>query len=221
DFQGYAGISAPINFNGLVRQYYLREGANLGDIQVNLVDRTERSLQSHDIALEVRPALVEIAKRYDASVKVVEVPPGPPVQAPLVAEVYGPDYAGQQRLAGVIHDLFRATDDIIDTDTSVEAPAGRILIDVDRQKAALLGVSQASVATALNTALDGEDVVYLHDGHQRNPVPVRLELPVADKADLDSLLVLRVAGRDGSLVPPAEVGTGCAPPGPPSIHHEG
>src|SRR5690606_34911541 len=106
DFQGYAGIAAPINFNGLVRQYYLREGANLGDIQVNLVDRTERSLQSHDIALEVRPALVEIAKRYDASVKVVEVPPGPPVQAPLVAEIYGPDYAGQQRLAGIIHDLF-------------------------------------------------------------------------------------------------------------------
>ena len=207
DFQAYAGIAAPINFNGLVRQYYLREGANLGDIQVNLVDRTERSQQSHDIALEVRPALVEIAKRYDASVKVVEVPPGPPVQAPLVAEVYGPDYAGQQRLAGVIHDLFRATDDIIDTDTSVEASAARILIEVDRQKAALLGVAQASVAAALGTALDGEDVVYLHDGHQRNPVPVRLELPVADKADLDSLLMLRVSGRDGSLVPLAEIVT--------------
>src|SRR5690606_30135205 len=132
DFQAYAGIAAPINFNGLVRQYYLREDPNQGDIQVNPVDRAERSLQSHDIALEVRPALVEIAKRYDASVKVVEVPPGPPVQAPLVAEIYGPDYAGQQRLAGVIHDLFRTTDDIIDTDTSVEAPARRILIEVER-----------------------------------------------------------------------------------------
>jgi multidrug efflux pump subunit AcrB len=207
DFQAYAGIAAPINFNGLVRQYYLREGANSGDIQVNLVDRTQRSRQSHDIALEVRPPLVEIANRYGASVKVVEVPPGPPVQAPLVAEVYGPDYAGQQRLAGVLHDLFRKSDDIVDTDTSVEAPAGRVVIEVDRQKAALLGVTQASVAAALGTALDGEDVVYLHDGRQRNPVPVRLELPVADKADLDSLLMLRVAGRDGSLVPLAEIVT--------------
>src|SRR5690606_31443244 len=165
DFQVYAGIAAPINFNGLVRQYYLREGANVGDIQVNLVDRTERDLQSHDIALDVRPPLVEIAERYGASVKIVEVPPGPPVQAPLVAEIYGPDYEGQQRLAGTIHQLFDATDDIVDTDTSVESPAKRLVVEVDRQKAALLGVPQASVAAALDTALRGEDVVYLHDAH--------------------------------------------------------
>ncbi|HEX7061414.1 MAG TPA: efflux RND transporter permease subunit [Woeseiaceae bacterium] len=220
DFQAYAGTAAPINFNGLVRQYYLREGANVGDIQVNLVDRTERDLQSHDIALAVRPALVEIGERYGASVKVVEVPPGPPVHAPLVAEVYGPDDAGRRRLAGALHDLFRGTPDIVDTDTSVEAPARRVLVEVDRQKAALLGVAQSSVAGALDTALDGEDVVYLHDGHQRHPVPVRLELPVADKADPDSLLMLRVAGRDGNLVPLSEIVTVSESQWEPTIHHK-
>ncbi len=220
DFQAYAGTAAPINFNGLVRQYYLREGANVGDIQVNLVDRAERELQSHDIALEVRPALVEIAERHGASVKIVEVPPGPPVQAPLVAEIYGPDAAGRQRLAGMIHELFRTTEDIVDTDTSVEAPARRILIEVDRQKAALLGVPQASVAAALDTALDGEDVVYLHDDNQRNPVPVRLELPVAGKADLDSLLMLRVPGKDGHLVPLSEIVTVAESLWEPTINHK-
>src|SRR5690606_2068873 len=220
DFQAYAGTAAPINFNGLVRQYYLREGANVGDIQVNLVDRTERDLQSHDIARAVRPALVEIGARHGASVKVVEVPPGPPVQAPLVAEIYGPDDAGRRSLAGAVHELFRETADIVDTDTSVEAPAPRFLLEVDRQKAALLGVSQASVAVALDTALDGEDVVYRHDGHQRHPVPVRLELPVAEKADLDSLLMLRVAGRDGNLVPLTEIVTVTRSQWEPTIHHK-
>nr|MBO2514937.1 multidrug transporter AcrB [Gammaproteobacteria bacterium] len=205
DFQVYAGTASPMNFNGLVRQYYLRQGPHVGDIQVNLVPRTERDLKSHDIALEVRGPLVEIGKRFGASVKVVEVPPGPPVQAPIVAEVYGPDYEGQARLAEAIHALFVETEGIVDTDTSVEASASRIVLEVDRQRAALLGVPQASVAAALATALRGEDVVYLHDGHSRNPVPVRLELSVADKADLDSLLMLRVAGRDGTLVPLAEL----------------
>src|SRR5690606_5307956 len=147
----------------------------------------------------------EIARRYGASVKVVEVPPGPPVQAPIVAEIYGPDYGGQQRVAAAVHELFQSTAGIVDTDTSVETPARRIVVDVDRQKAALLGVPQASVVAALDAALRGEDVVYLHDAHQRNPIPVRLELPVADKADLDSLLMLRVAGRGGHLVPLAEI----------------
>ncbi|MEJ2273627.1 MAG: efflux RND transporter permease subunit, partial [Woeseiaceae bacterium] len=205
DYQVYAGTAAPINFNGLVRQYYLREGANVGDIQVNLVDKHDRKRKSHEIAGAVRPALDEIGKRYGGSVKVVEVPPGPPVQAPLVAEVYGPDYAGQQRVAKELRELFESTADIVDIDDSVEEPTKRYVITVDRNKAALLGVSQSSVARALNTALSGEDVTYVRDGFQKYPVPVRLELPVADKSDLDSLLMLRVAGRGGSLVPLLEV----------------
>ena len=205
NYQVYVGTAAPINFNGLVRQYYLRAGPNVGDIQVNLADKSNRKRQSHEIASAARPALDEIGKRYGGSVKVVEVPPGPPVQAPLVAEVYGPDYAGQQRIARDLRELFARTDDIVDIDDSVEESAPRIVVSVDRNKAALLGVSQESVARALSTALQGEDVTYVRDGYQKYPVPVRLELPVADKAELDSLLMLRVAGHDGNLIPLSEI----------------
>ena len=205
DYQTYAGTAAPINFNGLVRQYYLREGAFVGDIQVNLVDKAQRERQSHEIARSMRRPLAEIGARHGGSVKVVEVPPGPPVQAPLVAEIYGPDYAGQLAVAESLRDLFASTEDIVDVDTSVEAAAPRLLLEVDRNKAALLGVAQASVAAALSTALTGEDVTYLHDVHQRYPVPVRLELPVAAKAELDSLLMLRVQSTSGGLVPLSEI----------------
>jgi multidrug efflux pump subunit AcrB len=205
DFQVYVGTAAPINFNGLVRQYYLREGANVGDIQVNLVDKSRRDRKSHEIAAAVRERLHEIGTNYGGAVKIVEVPPGPPVQSPLVAEVYGPDYSGQQEIARELRELFTATPDIVDIDDSVEASAPRFVVSVDRNKAALLGVSQASVARALQTALHGEDVTYVHDGYQKYPVPVRLELPVADKSDLDSLLMIRVAGRDGNLAPLTEI----------------
>lgn len=205
NYQVYAGAAAPINFNGLVRQYYLREGPNVGDIQVNLVDKADRKRKSHEIASAARPSLDAISKQYGGSVKVVEVPPGPPVQAPLVAEVYGPDYAGQQRIAGELRQLFEATPDIVDIDDSVEVSAPRIVVAVDRNKAALLGVSQASVTQALHTALSGEDVAYVRDGFQKYPLPVRLELPVAAKSELDSLLMLRVVGHGGTLVPLAEI----------------
>jgi multidrug efflux pump subunit AcrB len=207
NYQVYVGTAAPINFNGLVRQYYLREGANVGDIQVNLVDKSHRDRKSHEIAKATRPALDEIGKRFGGSVKVVEVPPGPPVQSPLVAEVYGPDYAGQQKLAGEIRRLYENTEDIVDIDDSVEATAPRIVVSVDRNKAALLGVSQESVTRALQTALSGEDVTYIRDGNQKYPIPVRLELPAAEKSELDSLLTLRVAGHGRSLVPLTEIVT--------------
>jgi multidrug efflux pump subunit AcrB len=205
DYEAYVGTASPINFNGLVRQYYLREGANIGDIQVNFVDKALRDRQSHEIALAMREPLAAIGRRHGGSVKVVEVPPGPPVQAPIVAEIYGPDYAGQLAIASELRELFAATPDIVDVDDTVEAPADRLLLSVDRRKAALLGVSQAGVASALSTALGGEDVVYIHQGQEKYPVPVRLELPVPDKAELDSLLMLRVAGRDGRLVPLSEI----------------
>ncbi len=205
DYQVYAGTAAPINFNGLVRQYYLREGANVGDIQVNLVEKSQRNRKSHEIASAARERLNEIGSRFGGSVKVVEVPPGPPVQSPLVAEIYGPDYAGQQQIAGDIRRLFAGTPDIVDIDDSVEAPAQRMLVSIDRNKAALLGVSQASVARALQTALNGEDVAYVRDGYQKYPVPVRLELAVPEKSELDSLLMIQVAGRDGTLTSLSEI----------------
>ena len=207
NYQIYAGTAAPINFNGLVRQYYLRSGAYVGDIQVNLVDKSLRKRKSHDIARSVREPLVAIGTRFNAVVKVVEVPPGPPVLSPLVAEIYGPDYDGRIALARQVKQVFHETADIVDIDDSVEAPAPRWIVRIDRSLAARLGVDQATVVNALATALDGEDVSYLRDAHARYPVAVRMELPVAEKADLERVLTLRVRGNDGALVALSELVT--------------
>ncbi len=205
DYQIYAGTAAPINFNGLVRQYYLREGSHLGDIQVNLIDKDDRDRQSHEIALAVRGDVQDLAKKYNASIKVVEVPPGPPVLSPLVAEVYGLDYEGQIEIAREIKAIFNETDDIIDVDDSIEASQKRLIVKVDRQKAALLGVSQASITSAISTVLGGEDVTYLHRKDLKYAVPIRLEFPVAQKDKIESILALRVRSRNGALVPMSEL----------------
>ena len=205
DYQIYAGTAAPINFNGLVRQYYLREGANVGDIQVNLTDAHARDKQSHAIALSVRPALQEIANKYHGSVKVVEVPPGPPVMSPIVAEVYGLDYPGQINVAKQIRGVFEKTPDIVDIDDSVEAGQKRLVVQVDRGKAALLGVSQETIAAAIDTVLRGEDVVFLHGKGIKYAVPIRVEFPVALKNKIDSVLALRVRSQSGDLVPMSEL----------------
>ncbi|HSG58695.1 MAG TPA: efflux RND transporter permease subunit [Woeseiaceae bacterium] len=207
DYQVYAGAAAPINFNGLVRQYYLRSGGNVGDIQVNLVARKHRDRSSHEIAKAVRGELAGIGRAYGASVKVVEVPPGPPVISPIVAELYGPDYGEQKRLGRELEQLFFATPDIVDIDSTVEADAKRLVIEIDRQRAALLGVPQDRVAGILQMALDGEDVTYIHQARERYPIPVRLEVPVASKADLESLLALEVRSIHGQRVPIAEIAT--------------
>jgi multidrug efflux pump subunit AcrB len=201
DFQGYAGTSAPVNFNGLVRQYYLREGANVGDLQVNLVDRRQRARKSHEIARAVRPALAEIAERFGAALKVVEVPPGPPVMAPLVAEIYGPDLQRSRAIALELAERFRATDGIVDVDTTVEAEGERDIVIVDRDRAARHGVTQAAIAETLRLAVGGHDATYLRDGASKYPVPVRLRLPAGDQASIDELLALRVRASDGRLVP--------------------
>lgn len=205
DWQGYAGTAAPITFNGLVRQYYLRSGPIVGDLQVSLVDKSERSRQSHAIALAVRPALARIGARYGASVKVVEVPPGPPVLAPIVAEVYGPDYASVRRTTRELEQKFRAKPDVVDVDTSVEADAPREVLVVDRARAARLGLDQASIAQVLRTALSGEDATYLMDGHAKYAVPIRLRLDAGDQAAMHQLLALRVRAQGGALVPLSEV----------------
>jgi len=205
DYQVYAGTAAPINFNGLVRQYYLRSGPEQGDIQVNLVDKHERDRASHAIALDVRPALAAIGRRHGASLQVVEVPPGPPVQAPIVAEIYGPLYDAQQAVARELRALFDATPDIIDVDDSAGSSATRWSVAVDRQKAALLGVSQADAVRALAVGLRGQDAAFVHEGRERRPIPVRVELPAAAKASLDRVLALEVRSRSGQLVPLSEI----------------
>jgi multidrug efflux pump subunit AcrB len=204
DYQVYAGVASPINFNGLLRQYYLRQGGHVGDIQVNLIDAHDRQRKSHEVALSVREPLQEIGKRLGANVKVVEVPPGPPVLSPLVAEIYGVDYEAQLRIAKQVETVFHGTSDIVDIDNSVETPAPKLIIHVDQEKAALLGISQAQVVENINTVLKGNDVSYLHNAHVKYPIPIRLEFSEADKADIEMLKSLRVRSQSGALVPLSE-----------------
>jgi multidrug efflux pump subunit AcrB len=205
DYQVYAGTASPIGFNGLVRQYYQREGAHLGDIQVNLVDKHYRERKSHEVALAVRGPLQAIAREYKGNLKVVEVPPGPPVLSPLVAEVYGLDYDGQTEAAWEIRRVFENTPDIIDVDDSVEYPSTKFVVQVDRAKASRLGVPQSAVAEALSTVLAGEDSSYLHGENLKYAVPIRIEYAEGDKADLDQVLALRVRSQNGELVPLSEI----------------
>lgn len=207
NYQGYAGTSAPMNFNGLVRQYFLRSGNNVGDLQVNLLDRHLRERQSHEIARTLRPALAAIGKKHGASVKVVEVPPGPPVMSPLVAEVYGPDYARSRKLALALEQRFLRTEGIVDVDTSVESSAMRETVVVDRARAARLGVSQSAIAESLSAAISGLDVAYIHDGASKYPRPIRLRLPASNQFGLDRLLEMRVQAAGNALVPLSEVVT--------------
>ncbi|MEJ2176598.1 MAG: efflux RND transporter permease subunit [Gammaproteobacteria bacterium] len=220
DYQVYAGTAAPINFNGLVRQYYLREGGNVGDIQVNLTDKKYRDRSSHEIARDLRGSLNSIGNSFDASIKVVEVPPGPPVMSPIVAEVYGPDYEKQKQLARTLKQMFAGTKDIVDVDSSVESDASRFVIEVDRQRAALLGISQQSVTSVISMALGGEDVTYIHQGSEKYPIPVRLEVPVAAKADLESLLALEVRSRAGQRIPISEIAAVQELPWDDTIYHK-
>ena len=204
DYQAYAGTAGPINFNGLVRQYYLRSGGEVGELQVNLVDKHHRALQSHAIAMRERPALQAIGKRFGANVKVVEVPPGPPVLSPIVAEVYGPDAAGRRAVARELRRVFESEPGLVDVDDSGIADAPRRLLLVDRAKAAQLGVAQQAVVAALRTGLGGEAVSYLHD-QSKYPAPVWLQLPPEMHGQLDALLSLPVRGAQGQLVPVREL----------------
>ena len=220
DYQGYAGTSAPMNFNGLVRQYFLRSGSNVGDLQVNLVDKHDRKRQSHEIARALRPALDAVGRRHSASVKVVEVPPGPPVLSPLVAELYGSDYARSRELALELEKRFHSTAGIVDIDTSVESNAPRETIVVDRARAARLGVPQSAIADALAAAVSGLDSTYVHDGASKCPRPVRLRLPAGEQADIQRLLALRVRGGEGQLVPLSELVTVQRSAWDGAIHHK-
>jgi len=204
-YQAYAGVASPINFNGLVRQYYLRESAELGDIQVNLVDKHARERKSHEIALAVRPALQNIAQAHGAEVKVVEVPPGPPVLAPIVAEVYGPDPAGQLAVAKRVRAAFSATPDIVDVDDTVDDNAPKLVVRIQQGKAAVAGVAARDVVDTMRMGLAGEYATPVHDGAAKYEVPVRITLPPERLDRLDELLKLTVRSRGGELVALSEL----------------
>ncbi len=199
-YQAYAGLSAPINFNGLVRQYYLRSGGNVGDIQVNLQDKHLRKAQSHIIATRERPALQAIGKQFNANVKVIEVPPGPPVLAPIVAEVYGPTDEGRNQVAKSVRAMFSAQQGVVDVDDSTIAAAPRQVLLINRQKAAQMGVSQQAIVSTLRAALAGESTVYAHDQNKYAGAVV-IRLAKSEQDSLDKLLSLGVRNSQREIVP--------------------
>ena len=200
DYQVHVGTSGPFNFNGLVRHYYLRKSPNQADIQVNLAAKGMRAEQSHAIAKRVRGPLEAIAKRYDARVKIAEVPPGPPVVSTLVAEVYGPDYERQRELALKIRDLFEKTDGVVDVDWFMEDEHTRYQIDVDQEKAALHGISVAQINETLRIALSGTPAGLLHQELEKENVPIVLQPPLAQRAGLEMLKGISVRDAAGHMI---------------------
>ncbi len=205
DYQAYTGNASPINFNGLVRQYYLRSGPEVGDIQVNLVDKHHRDRKSHEIAQAVRPAIEAVAEKHGADVKVVEVPPGPPVMSPIVAEVYGPDYGAQMNVAKEVRKVFENSEGIVAIDDTIEDDSQRFVLRVLQNKAAVAGVAQKDIVATMKMGLSGENVTPIHGGTSKYEIPVRITLPPERQSSIDDLLKLTVRGANGNLVPLSEV----------------
>ena len=205
NYQAYAGTASPINFNGLVRQYYLRAAPEYGDLQVNLAEKGHRSRSSHEIASSVRAAVEAIGRKAGGNAKVVEVPPGPPVMSPIVAEVYGPDYPGQIAVAKLVRKVLESTPNLVGVDDSVQADAKKTVLHVLQSKAALLGVAQTDVVDVVRIGLAGEDVTPVHNAESKFEIPVRVTLPAEKQSSLDALLKLKVRSREGRLVPVSEL----------------
>ncbi len=211
DYQIYAGTASPFNFNGLVRHYFLRSGANVADIQVNLLPKHHRKADSHAIAKRVRAAILPVAARYGATLAVAEVPPGPPVLQTLVAEVYGQDRASREALALEVKRIFLETPGVVDVDWYGEDDQPRFLFHIDKEKAALNGITAETVSQTLKMAVEGADVDLAHFPREREPVVVRARLPRSLRADPRQLLALRVRSGDANALP--EPGVAGDPPG--------
>ncbi|MBL9154469.1 MAG: efflux RND transporter permease subunit [Verrucomicrobiales bacterium] len=210
DYQVYAGTASPFNFNGLVRHYFMRTGANVADIQVNLLPKHDRDQESHDIAKRVRPKLQPIAKKFGAAIAVAEVPPGPPVLQTLVAEVYGHDREDRERLALEVRRIFESTPGVVDVDWYGEEDQKRYRFLIDKEKAALNGITAETISQTIRMAVDGVDVDLAHFPREREPVVVRVKLPREARTDPRQLLGLRVRSGDANALP--EPGGQPAPP---------
>jgi multidrug efflux pump subunit AcrB len=199
DFQAYIGTSAPFNFNGLVRHYYLRKGASLADIQVNLLPKDERKDQSHAIAKRIRPLVKAIADKYGARVKVAEIPPGPPVLATLVAEMYGPDDASRAGIAAKVKAILAKTAGVVDVDWYREDDQAKLTFAVDQEKAALSGVAVEDVARTLRIALEGDNAGLLHLPREKEPVTINVRLPIGQRSSATALSSISVPGAKGTV----------------------
>ncbi len=200
-YQTYAGTASPFNFNGLVRHYFLRSGSNVGDVQVNLLPKGERKAQSHEVAKRVRTLIAPIARRWNANVKVAEVPPGPPVLQTLVAEIYGPDYDRQIAIAKQVEHTLATTPGVVDADSYVEDDQTQFRFVIDKEKAALSGVTPEQIDTTLRLALSGVSAGLLHDPHEEEDIPIMLQLPREQRSSVAALQSIRVASSSGALVP--------------------
>ena len=205
NYQNYIGTSAPITFNGLVRHYDLRGGSNMADIQVNLVDKGERYIQSHGIAKLLRPEIQKIAAKYNANVKLVEVPPGPPVLSTIVAEVYGPDYNEQIRIANDVQNILKNTEDVVDIDWMVEANQKEYQFEINREKAMLYGVAPQQIAYTMNMALANNPITNLYDEDAVNQVGLVLTLDEKEKSTISDISQLKVKSKQGNMIPIADL----------------
>ncbi len=220
NWQMYAGTASPYNFNGLVRHYFLRRGANVADIQVNLLPKGERSAQSHDIAKSIRTKVLAVANRNHARIKIAEVPPGPPVLETLVAEIYGPNYERQMAIAKNVKAIFDKTPGVTDTDTYIEDDQVQYRFAINREKAALSGVSQSEIDATLRLALSGMNAGLLHDEREAEDVAVRVEVPRAQRSSIEALRSLPVSGAGGKLIPLGTLVTIDETIAPKSIYHK-
>ncbi|WP_341214558.1 efflux RND transporter permease subunit [uncultured Wocania sp.] len=207
NYQNYIGTSAPITFNGLVRHYDLRGGSNMADIQVNLLDKGERSAQSHDIAKLFRPDIQKIAAKYNANVKLVEVPPGPPVLSTIVAEVYGPDYSEQIKIANNVQDILKNTEDVVDIDWMVEDDQTEYQFEINKEKAMLYGVAPKQIAFTMNMALSNRAITNLYDEDAVNQVGLVLALDEKEKSTVMDISQLKVKSKQSNMVPIADLVT--------------
>jgi multidrug efflux pump subunit AcrB len=201
DTQVYAGTASPFNFNGLVRHYFLRRGANVADIQVNLQSRHDRKAASHDIAKRVRPALAAIAEKHNARVAIAEVPPGPPVLQTLVAEIYGPNEEARHALAREVIQIFKQTPGVVDVDWYIEADQPKARFVIDKEKAALHGVSAETISQTLRLAVGGQAIDLLHVPREKEDIDIVLELPRSMRTTPEELLSLRVRSGDANALP--------------------
>lgn len=197
DYQIYVGVAAPFNFNGLVRHYFMRRGANVADLQINLLPKHDRKAQSHDIAKRVRPKVTAIAQKHDARVAVAEVPPGPPVLQTLVAEVYGPTEESRLALAQKLIEIFNSTEGVVDVDWYIESPQPKARFVIDREKAALHGVSTETITATLRMAIGGLPLDIIHKPDEKEDVNIVLQLPLEKRTSIADILSLRVQGMGG------------------------
>jgi multidrug efflux pump subunit AcrB len=205
DYQAYVGTASPFNFNGLMRHYFLRSLPHEADIQINLVPKENRQAQSHEIAQRIRPSIHKIAHQYGANVKVVEVPPGPPVQSVLVAEIYGPDYGRQLAVAGEVRALFESTRGVVDVDDSVEADQVKYVFRIDQAKTALAGIRSEEIVNTLRMALEGTKVGLVHIPREKSPVQIVLRLPLKERTGLEHIGELGLRTKNGGIVQLSEL----------------